>query len=327
SGSVERREPAIGGLVSVNIEDGQIISRKIIGKYTEARGIDVRSGKVAFSSEDEIYIFSGDTEKPTIINHPWLSYIHTVKFNTNADRLLVASSGVDTLLEFDVETGECVWEWVAWEHGLQQGENPETGESHFLTRDPNEADQLKSQGKNVLLIRNPGEEKLPTAMRAAFMNSAEYERSDSVVATFFHFGEVRRIDKSTGKMETIISGLEKPHGGMPYHSGYLATDTAGGRVVQQDAAGMREFRFAGLPGKSEAVRDLEWLQTSHWNDEQTVTVDSNRTNLTFFNSSYRKRMHVQYNPDWAVQDFIFVNSGLSSVIDKVQQWFAESVEA
>lgn len=326
TGSVERREPAMGGLVSVHIEEGDITSQTILGKYTEARGIGVRNGKIAFSSEDEIYIFSGDSGHPAVISHPWLSYVHTVKFNEDASRLLVASSGVDSLLEFDVDTGVCVWEWVAWEHGLQRGENPETGKLHYLTRDTAEAEQLESDGKKVLLIQNPGEEKLPTAMRAAFTNSAEYEMADSVIATFFHFGEVRRIDRSTGEMETIISGLEKPHGGMPYHSGYLATDTAGGRVVQQATNGMNEFLFTRLPGKAEAVQNLEWLQTSHWDEEQIVTVDSNRTNLTFYSPAHRKRMHVQYNPDWAVQDFIFVDSKLSSVMKQVQQWFTESAE-
>lgn len=323
SGSVERREPALGGLVLVGIANGKIQEQTVLATYTEARGIDVRGDFLAVSSENKIYIFKSGENRPKIISHPWLSYVHTVKFNKDCSKILVASSGVDTLLEFDVNSGECLWEWLAWEHGLNRGENPETGESHILTRNPKEAITLKEQGEKVILIQNPNEEKLPTALRAAFMNSAEYESDEIILSTFFHFGEVRRIDKTTSNMEILIDGLSKPHGGMNYDDGYLVTDTAGGRVVLSQRNKKIVINFTDLPGKTEAVKDLEWLQTSHWKQNIIVTIDSNRTSLTFYDLDKEKQMHVPYNPDWAVQDFTFITPKQKGLLVKVEKYFEE----
>ncbi len=325
SGSVERREPALGGLVLVDIANGKIQKQTVLAKYTEARGIDVRGDFLAVSSENKIYLFQSGENHPKIISHPWLSYIHTVKFSKDCSKILVASSGVDSLLEFDVQSGKCLWEWLAWEHGLNRGENPETGETHVLTRRPDEAQALREKDERVLLIDNPAEEKLPTALRAAFMNSAEYDSDETVISTFFHFGDVRRIDKKTFQMDVLIDGLQKPHGGMRYESGYLVTDTAGGRIVLQHDNRKTSVNFSALPGKSENVRDLEWLQTSHWFHKKIVTIDSNRTSLTFSDLDNKKRMHVSYDPNWAVQDFIFISPRQKEILHNVQLYFQKKV--
>lgn len=319
SGSVKRRKPAQGGLVYVKIESGQITKTKILAKYKEARGIDLKDNLLAISSENEIYIFDIEKKQKTIIQNPWLSYIHTVKFNENATRILVASSGVDTILEFDLKSGQKTWEWNAWEAGINKGVNPETGEEHFLTRSQEIAEKYEQQQKNYILIKNPDEDKLPTALRAAFINSAEYDFDGNILLTFFHDGVVRRLNKKSQNLDTILQGFNKPHGGLALESGYLVTDTAGGRLVHQHNNTQTGYYFHNLKGKDARLKELEWLQTSHVHRNSIITIDSNRTSFVIFKPESNSKMIVPYNPDWAVQDFIIVNNDIDIISKSVQE--------
>jgi endonuclease I len=76
-----------------------------------------------------------------------------------------------------------------------------------------------------------------------------------------------------------------------------------------------------LPGKQSDVQNLEWLQTSHNLDNTIVTIDSNRSNLTFFDVKEEKRMHVEFDPNWAVQDFVFVPAQARELIDVAKNYF------
>jgi len=303
TGSVERRQPAPGGVVYLKIENGEVSEQRILAELLEPRGIDAAENRLALSSENRIYVFLTENSSPFIIDDSWLSYIHTVRFNTANTRLLVTSSGVDTILEYDLSTGQKTWEWVAWENGFNQGENPVNGEKHFLTRSEAEAEALRRQNKTVYLIKNPQKEHLPTAMRAAFMNTAEYGQTDEILATFFHHGWVLHIPRDEKGHQVVLQGMSKPHGGARFQNGYLATDTAGGRVVIRSNDTLYEYMFRTLPGKDPLTGEMEWLQTSRPLGDFMITVDSNRNNLTFFDPRNRKRMHIPYDKNWAVQEF------------------------
>ena len=319
SGSVKRRKPAQGGLVYAKIKNGQLSESKIIAKYQEARGIDFRNRQLAISSENKIYTFDIDQGQQTTIQHPWLSYIHTVKFNEKGDSILVASSGVDTILEFDLKSKQKTWEWNAWEAGINEGVNPATGEKHFLTRNKNIAEKYAEQNKDFILIENPQEDKLPTALRAAFINSAEYDQNGDILLTFFHDGALRRLDKTTTTMETILKGFDKPHGGLALDHGYLVTDTAGGRVIHQHNQEKIGYYFHNLAGKDSRLKNLEWLQTSHLCGNSIITIDSNRTSFVIFNPQSKSKMVVPYDPNWAVQDFIVIKNSKTRIIKAVQE--------
>ncbi len=206
---------------------------------------------------------------------------------------------------------------------MNTGENPKTGEKHILTRSEEQARVLANQGQNVVLVENPNENPLPTAMRAAFINSAEYDENGQVIATLFHNGEVLRVDKESNEYSQLITGLSKPHGGMRYQHNYMVTDTAGGRVIVQQATDIQQiYDFRNLPGKPEEIADLEWLQTSHHIQEGIVTIDSNRTGLMFFRPQERVRMFVPLNPDWAIQDLVPVPNDETDLMHQVKQWFS-----
>ena len=320
SGSVKRREPAEGGLVYLKIKKGKIVRENVLLKYKEARGIDFKNNRLAISSENEIYILNIGTQEVKKIEHPWLSYIHTVKFSADLNKILVASSGVDSILEFDVATRQKIWEWNAWEAGINKGINPETGEKHYLTRSAKKANDLKSQDKKVILIQNPREDKLPTALRAAFINSAEYDSDGNILLTFFHDGDVKKLDKKSNTLTPILKGFNKPHGGISTQSGYLVTDTAGGRVIEKNDI-KTNYWFKNLAGKDFRLKEMEWLQTSHKHRDAIITIDSNRTSLVVFDPDRKTKMLVPYNSNWAVQDFIDIEGNIETINKTLKSFY------
>ena len=317
AGSVERRQPTPGGVVAMTISDGEIKQQKILANVTEARGIDIRGDTCVLSSEDKIFLFDSTTDIPKIIENPWFSYIHTVKFNRDGTKLLISSSGLDILFEIALQSNSILWEWLAWENGINKGENPKIGEFFILTRRPEEVEKLKKRGENVLLISDPRAQQLPTALRAAFINSAEYNSQGNILATQFHAGRVIAIDRRTGRFTTIIDGLSRPHGGMEYKNGCLATDTAGGGVFFKNDEELIRYDFTTLPGKSEATKDMEWLQTSHFHNDTIITVDSNRTSFIFFDPDAKKYMAVPFDSNWAVQDFVLLENYKEKLFMKI----------
>ncbi len=322
SGSVERRQATTGGIVYMKIQSGNIVEQRILAKLLEPRGIDITQNKLAVSSEEKIYIFETGRSKPKILEHNWLSYIHTVRFNQQADKILVTSSGVDTLMEFEIKTGLLTWEWLAWENGWCEGENPATGEKYILTRNSDAAQLIKSKGLKPLLILNPQKEWLPTALRAAFINTAEYGENDVILATFFHHGWVLGISRDGSYNSPIIEGLSKPHGGMLIKDGCLVTDTAGGRVILTNGREQSEYDFNSLPGKIEELADLEWLQISKILNNSIITIDSNRNRITFFDPKMKKIMHIPFDKNWAMQEFV-VTEKLNHQIEMLVNYFRQ----
>lgn len=323
TGSVERREPAVGGIAHLKIKNGNLIESELMGKIIEARGIDLTDVHLTFSSDNKVISFSAGSPQPAIIKNDWFSYIHTVKWNSTNNRLLVTSSGADILMELERDSWDVKWEWLAWENGINRGVNPETGEEHILMRSPEKYVELKNdQDIQVILIENPSEYPLPTALRAAFINCANYDSANNeIIATLFHSGEVIKIDRFSAEYNSIIKGLTKPHGGESFEDGYLITDTAAGKVKYLEQNQLLSYVFSNLPGKHPDVKNLEWLQTSHSTDNTIVTIDSNRSNLTFFDVNEQKRMHVNFDPNWAVQDFVFVPDRTRELIDLSKNYF------
>jgi hypothetical protein len=110
---------------------------------------------------------------------------------------------------------------------------------------------------------------------------------------------------------------------MCYQNGYLATDTAGGGVVHKSAEQTVRYDFTNLSGKSESTKDLEWLQTSHYLGDTIITIDSNRTSFVFFDTAAKKRMLVPFNSNWAVQDFVILDSYAEMLFEKIEDYFKQ----
>lgn len=317
AGSVERRDPGEGGIVHLRLSEGKIRHAEILTRMREPRGIDVfGSGfmgreqverktdqqAIAIAAENEVYWSSG--VKQGVLRDPWFAYLHTVQFHpSNPFRLVLSSSGFDYIREQDLLADKPLFEWLAWEHGYAEGRDPETAETVILTRDPLRAAMAEKEGKRVLLVPDPPDVPIPTARRAAFINSVAYDSDPErgFLATFFHQGCVMAIDRM-GKSRTVLEGLRNPHGGRPYGRGTLATSTAQGQVVWQLPEATTRFDLSSLEGKAPELGDWEWVQNSLCNTELIVAIDSNRTAFILIDPVGGRYDKISYDPDWAVQD-------------------------
>jgi len=314
-GSVERRKVTQGGLVYVELENGVISNYEILSFLNEPRGLDVTRDMIAVSTENTVHVIRKDGIYR--IDNPWFSYIHTVQFNHRAgpDRLLVSSSGYDCIFEYDLGSLKPVWEWFAWEHGFSKGFDPKSGKDILLTRNAAEASRLRAAGERYLFIKDPEKQTLPTAQRAAFINSVVYDASESgqLLATFFHEGAVYRINMANGKSKMLIDGMKSPHGGRNYQGQYMATSTATGEVVFSDG---ERIDFSKLKGKPNELYDLEWLQNSAPFNDCIITIDANRNSFILFDPEKQLYDKLEFDPQWAIQDIAEIKHDETRVLVK-----------
>ena len=299
TGSVERRPPALGGLVTCRLKGGQVLDFKVLSEMKEPRGIASHQGKLAYSSENVVHLIQKGEKRA--FTDPWFSYIHTVDFSADGMRILVSSSGFDAIFEYDIEKSERSYEWWAWENGFDQGKDPKTGEAVTLSR------KAKPGMEQVKVISDPVKDVLPTAMRAAFINSVEYDRfsGHDLIATFFHEGAVYLIDRATGKASKILTDLKNPHGGMHTDQGFMVTSTRSGEVVIEEKELETRYIFSNLPEKPAGLEGEEWLQNSKLlSDGSILTIDSNRTSFIIFHPEKELIDLIPYPDHLAIQDLI-----------------------
>ena len=313
AGSIERRKVGSGGLAILKLGSSQILDCEVLAKLKEPRGIDRKEGILAFSSENKVFSVSEEDIKE--ICDIWFSYIHTVDISNDGTNILVSSSGFDCIFEYDLLSGNKTSEWFAWENGINKGFDPKTGEEVLLTRNEMEAKEYKAAGFNHLLINDPLRQMLPTANRAAFINSVVYDKQNSGkgLATFFHEGTVNQIDFNSGKTKVILSDMVKPHGGKNFDSGYLATSTGSGEIILGNHIDQRRFSVANLPGKPGFLQDMEWLQNTFLTDSFLIAIDSNRTSFVIIDPENCFYDIIPYDQSWAVQDAV---SGSVSEVEK-----------
>jgi hypothetical protein len=318
AGSVERRAVSKGGVAKVRLENGHLREIHTVSNLSEPRGIDYKDKRLAISLENKVYVF---TESNFItLENPWFSYIHTVDFHPkDLNRILVTSSGYECIMEYNFLTKEKLWDWFAWDHGLNQAVDPKTNETFLLTKDEAQADRYADNNQAHLLINRPKDQDLPTAKRAAFINTARYDshNPENIFVTLFHEGTVRSLEKTSGNHSVVLDAMKSPHGGHRLNEQQImATNTAGGTVELQYGEERIHLLFKNIPGKPEELEETEWLQNSIHLESYIITIDSNRNALVIIDLEKRKYDTVPYNQDWAVQDMIAYDNENEPLVDK-----------
>jgi hypothetical protein len=317
-GSVQRRPVSLGGVAELSLEGGRIVNSTVLENLKEPRGLAAQTNRLAVSLENRVLVL--DETGAYSFTNPWFSYIHTVAFHpTKPQTILITSSGFDSIFEFNYRNIQCHWEWFAWEHGLNEAHHPETGNKIILTRKVEEAKNLAKAGQSYLLVADPGKDHLPTAQRAAFINTAQYGASNEIIATLFHEGTVRQINQETGRSKVLLRGLKNPHGGQITPMGLLCTNTGGGQVWLNADEEITQYNFKGLGAKAIAMGEAEWLQNTLQHKNIFVTIDSNRNALVIFDPIKQLLDLVPFNENWALQDL--------AVITKTQLGFTQKLAA
>lgn len=309
TGSVERREPGLGGLVEIKIESDRITASNIISRLKEPRAMDMKDAQFSIAPEDQILlIHRAHSERSSILND-WFSYIHKLKYHPTEDKLLVCSSGFDCFFEYDLSSGHISYEWFSWDHGLNMGKDAD-GHTQYLVRKKEDYKNYIAEGHKALLISDPKTQSLPTAQRAAFINAADYDlKAESYLLTLFHEGKVISVNPESGEWQVLIEDLKNPHGGMEIEEGiFLVTNTADGSIViRRDLNGApREtaYSFKGIEGKVEEMAGKSWIQNSIYHDGKIISIDSNRNSLFIIDINSESYSRIPFDPDWAVQDIL-----------------------
>lgn len=198
---------------------------------------------VALWGDDGVATLAG-REVVGRVGHRWFNHVHTLDRTERG--LLVSSSGTDLLAEID-ERGELVWECFMFAHE-RGGRRFRLGQRFDRALDYN--------GRYI-----------PAAL-STHPNSALRCDDDAVLATLFSTGELVRIDRRTGQVDVVLSGLKRPHAIRRRGSGgFMLCDTEGGRVVLLD----RELRPAG-----EIAVPAPWIQDAVIAGERLLAVGNRR---------------------------------------------------
>lgn len=219
---------------------GEIYPIKPFGmSYVEGEGLYYLTGlpcsEDGVAGDEHIIRLNAKGEVDLEIRSPYLTQVRSLRRTEHG--ILVAASGVDALLEFDL-TGNLIWSWWAIEHGYDQMHG-----GGQRTIDKTQDHRLKNY---------------PGRLQTTHLNSAIEDPYDAskVLAVIFYQGEVVRIDRKTLEHEVVISGLSGPHHIRSYSKGYMLSNSRKGEVLLFD----RNFNFLeSIPGTNKLF-PVKWVQ-------------------------------------------------------------------
>ena len=276
---------------------------------TEPYEIAVDGDRLAYTSGYRFGLLDLATGSSDEFTSDWISYLHTIEFSEDGNRILVAATGLDTILEIDLESSEVIWDWNAWDHGI----NHVTMTDSYLTRNRDQAKQLEEEhpGAEVRLIEDPltlPREGLATHHSPMNMNGAHYGRGGQILATGYHRPELFVIDRDGGH-ERHDLGLTNPHSFRPYGKGYMVADTGSGRLLLLDEGFAIETAVdtSSLPADPEKKAGFgEWMQTASplGDDGLFATVDALRDGVHIIDVPGSRRRFVSNPPEWTIQAVI-----------------------
>lgn len=272
----EDRPVERGLVVNATLRPGGLIKQNRVLSVDEARGHScLPEGDELVTENNTVLWLNNLGHAVCEFKHPLLLLAHNITLHPDGRRFLVTATGNSALLEFDLFTGECVWEWVSWEHGW----NP-NADGIFQTRDKREYWRLMRERKPALYLEPGAPDCTGTLVsaRVPSPNSSCYN-GENILATMGRDGRVIEIDRYTGGWREVISGLHvMPHGILPCGDGWLVSDTQGGAVFQfaKDFAPTRCVLLRNLP-KVAGAGDHEWIQHAYpVTEDYLLVVDSHR---------------------------------------------------
>lgn len=166
------------------------------------------------------------------INNPMLNKPHSLIATSSG--FLVASTGVDAIIEVD-QKGLTIFSFFFTDHGYN-------------------LDQFGRKRTIDVGANHQGVE-YPSLYQTTHVNYARYiDKAESrIVATLFHPGELVTIDKSSGNVEVILSGLKNPHNLKPALDKQLLCNTSVNTILIMN----RDFLVTGQLGEGHG---MSWVQ-------------------------------------------------------------------
>lgn len=308
-GRIGARETAFGLLTKLRFDGGRV-ETETRQELREPRHIKRHpQGGFLVSEIDRVHHIDEKGKVKKTYTHPLFGFLHTVDVSKDGARMLVVSSGYDSLFEIDLSSGEETFRWVAWEHGFNPDED-----GVWLAADSEHYARYHAEGKQALLIdpAEYGEQGLVTARRSAHPNVAVYNVYDggrTILVSIGHEGALYRIVREKGEATRACDLLaQMPHGLLPYNGGWCMTNTVRGEWWLFDAA-LRPttiLTVAGLGGKVAGTEDIEWIQqVIPFGPVQALFLDANR-GLIALDREARTYSVYQPDPNWCIQDALLL---------------------
>ncbi|MEO1019527.1 MAG: hypothetical protein AAFY56_17815 [Pseudomonadota bacterium] len=306
-GRIAPRPVDVGLLVSGFLEDGKFVTVST-REYREPRHIVALSnGGYLLSEISAIRQLNRNFEEVGVIENDRFGFLHTIDVHPSGTKILVVSSGYDSVIELDLDSKIETYIWNAWEHGF----NPDA-DGNWLTFNPTTHERYRSEGKKTKLIdpADFGEQGLFTYFRTAHPNVARYvnEQGDFIVS-IGHSGDVHIVTRSTGESRLAASWFTPmPHGFLRHNTHWDVTNTTSGGWWRVDAnfEPILGLSVAKLPGKPDECGDAEWVQQVVSKNDDLLFIDANR-GLLAINQSNHSLTHYTVPEHWCIQDAIFVS--------------------
>lgn len=300
-------------------------------KYVEVHGVSLRENRfMAVSGGDIITVYDVETETKRVFRNPWFQHLHTVEFSSDGSRLLTASMGFDSIMEFEVASGRLTWDWNAWDQGFNRSLL-----GHYVVRSQKEAAEIIAKHKaageeiEVIVVDDPTEYAmfgLPTRWRPVGLNAVKYcdmtstgdaiplagqpglvaGDSTAVMATCFHTGDAWVISAPSGTCTTMIGGLFGPHGFSKTDKSHaVISSTRDGcfYIANESYEIEREVDLEGTPGVVRPEALGEWLQTTkHVTGSIYAGLDIHRSSLWLIDVDKAAYRRIPVPRGWALQD-------------------------
>lgn len=275
----------LGGLLAIlNWEEKKI--KKITPAETPS-GFDY-DGRYLYVAlgKGSIGIFSHDLVLRRTLSHPYFNDLHAL--NKTSNGLLVASTGLDTIIEIDNQ-GRTLFEWFATEHGF--------------SKDKKGRERKIDKQKSHRYI------KYPTFQQTTHLNSAiEVGKTcyyqNTTYCSLFHQGKVIAINKENGNWRKVLDSLHHPHSIYKAEYGFMISDTENNRVILTDD-NFKPKKIIPLElnrPKKIPVLSEHWIQdASFLPNKNLLVVDSNNCRLLEVNPETHTLIdEFTYNQEWKI---------------------------
>lgn len=276
-GSYEKPKEDLGGLLCLLDDLGT--TRKTIDLKIAAGMVDAERG-VLVTAFDSIYELDPERGElgQSVISSPLFNALHSLSRSRRG--YLVASTGVDLLVEFD-QAGEILWTWWATDHGFEQ---TPAGRRRQLD---------KAVDHRTI--------KYGTLAQTTHVNSVAELPDGRVLATLFHQGTVIAIDRENGAWQTVLEGLDHPHAVRVLdEQHFTVADTVGGRALLVSLKG-QESKI-----EAEVSAGTSWLQDCRYDARHNcwVLVDGKNSRVVLRGGPAGDQPLAQFDfdPEWRLYE-------------------------
>lgn len=278
-GSLEKPKEDTGGLLCLIDDFG--FSQKTVDLKMAAGMVNTDQG-VLITTFSSIHEADGDLGmlKRDVVSSPLFNALHSISRTERG--YLVASTGLDLLLEFDC-SGNILWSWWATDHGFE----------YTPTGDRRELDKFVDY-RSI---------QFGTLAQTTHINSAAELPGGRVLASLFHQGMVIAIDRASGDWQPVLEGLDHPHSvRILDKSHFTVADTVHGKALL-----VRIDERSGQGIVEEAVdADTTWLQDCRYDAEYDawILVDGKHSRLVLRGgrAGDKSVARIDLDPEWRLYE-------------------------